>query len=223
MTRVTVAIAVHDDERYLPSALESVLAEIGPDDEVVVVDDGSTDGTPGVLDGYGDRLQRLAPGRVGLSAARNLGIQAAAGRYLAFLDADDLWTPGSLDARVEALEASGADVVVGLTDEFLDPDTDAAEHGLRPAVTHVRGLFLGALLGHRRAFLDVPFDEHRPMAITVDWYGRAQQAGITFADLDVVTMRRCIRPGSMTTDGGQYHRSLLAALRAKIDSGRGSS
>ena len=224
MTRVSVAIAVHDDDAYLADALESVLAEIGPDDEIVVVDDGSTDNTPAILDRYADRVRRLAPGRVGLSAARNLGVAASRGRYLGFLDADDLWTPGSLQARVEALEASKADVVLARTDEFLDEGVeDPAAHGLRPAASRVNAFFLGAVLGHRRAFADVPFDESQPMAITVDWLGRATHAGLTVEHVDVVALRRRLRPGSMTADGGQYHHALLDALRANIGARRGPS
>src|SRR3954466_6700996 len=217
MTRVTVAVAVNDDGAYVGHALDSVLSEVGPDDEVIVVDDGSTDETPAVLRSFGDRLRVLTPGRVGLSAARNLGIRSAAGRYVSFIDADDLWVPTSLSARLEAIERTGADVVVGLTDEFLDAQVeDPTSHGLRPAELQVRGWFLGALLARRAVFARALFDEDRPLAITVDWLARARQEGFRFEHLDEVTLRRRIRPGSMTTDAPRYHDALLSALRANI-------
>ena len=222
MTRVSVAVAVHDDAEYVGGALDSVLSQIGPEDEVVVVDDGSTDDTPDVLAAYGDRIRVLRPGRVGLSGARNRGIAASRGRYLTFIDADDLWPAGSLEAKLRALDGSSADVVVGLTEEFLDEAVDdPGRHGLRAASECVRGWFLGAVLAHRDAFAKIPFDEEQPLAITVDWLPRAREAGLTFEAFEAVTLRRRIRPGSMTTDADGYHKALLSALRANIGARRG--
>ncbi len=218
MTTVSVMIGVRDAAPYVAEAIESVLAQLGHDDEVVVVDDGSTDGTAAVLAGYGDRLRVITQGPLGLSTARNRGLDASRGELLAFVDADDRWAPGSLAALQAALARHpDADAVLGRTDEFLDAKVqDPGAAGLRPPQQGVRSLFLGALLARRAIFDAVRFDEDQPMAITTDWLGRARAHGFDCREIDAVTLERRIRPDSMTADAGAYQQALLTSLRANI-------
>jgi glycosyltransferase involved in cell wall biosynthesis len=98
---VSVIIPTYNRGWILHEALESVLAQDYPDFELIVVDDGSTDRTPAVLQRYGNRLRVLAQKNRGVSAARNRGIAAAKANLIAFLDSDDLWLPGKLKAQVD--------------------------------------------------------------------------------------------------------------------------
>ncbi len=79
-----------------------MLGQTFTDLELIVVDDGSTDQTADLLAGYGNRVKVIRTGRHGVSAARNSGAQAAAGRWLAFLDSDDTWLPEKLECQLEA-------------------------------------------------------------------------------------------------------------------------
>jgi GT2 family glycosyltransferase len=81
-----------------------VLAQSAQDFEIIVVDDGSTDGTAKALAQYGARLQVFSQHRSGVSAARNAGVRAARGRFLAFLDSDDLWRPEKLAVQTAFME-----------------------------------------------------------------------------------------------------------------------
>lgn len=104
MTRnlVSVIIPTRNRATMVREAVESVLAQKDAPYELIVVDDGSEDNTPRLLAAYGDTvriLRREGPG--GVSAARNLGIMAARGEWIAFLDSDDLWLPGKLRAQLD--------------------------------------------------------------------------------------------------------------------------
>jgi GT2 family glycosyltransferase len=90
----------------LREAIESVLGQNYGDYEIVVVDDGSQDGTVEKLQKYGSSLVVLSLPRRGVSAARNLGVRWSAGKYLAFLDSDDLWQPIKLATQVAFMEAN---------------------------------------------------------------------------------------------------------------------
>lgn len=98
--RVSVVIPAYNAARYLPQAIDSVLAQTFRDYEVIVVDDGSTDDTPRVLSWYEDEVAVIRQPNQGRAAARNAGIAAARGEYIAFLDADDLWLPEKLERQL---------------------------------------------------------------------------------------------------------------------------
>src|SRR5919201_1733113 len=100
---VSVVIAVYNGARWIAETLDSVLAQSFPRFEVIVVDDGSTDATPAVAASYGDRVRYLRQDNGGQPSARNAGIRAARGSYIAFVDADDLWVPTKLQMQVDFL------------------------------------------------------------------------------------------------------------------------
>jgi glycosyltransferase involved in cell wall biosynthesis len=103
--RVTVVIPTYNRARTVGDAVASALAQRFEDLEVVVVDDGSTDGTGDVLARVRDTRLRYVPGRhAGVSAARNLGVEHARGELVAFLDSDDLWRPDKLTHEVAFLD-----------------------------------------------------------------------------------------------------------------------
>jgi len=102
---VSVVIPTYNCARYLPEAIDSVLAQTYRDFEIIVVDDGSTDNTAEVLARYGDTICVIRQTNQGRSAARNAGILAARGEYIAFLDADDVWLPHKLERQVAVMES----------------------------------------------------------------------------------------------------------------------
>ena len=101
---VSLVIATFNHARLLGEALDSALSQTLGGVDVVVVDDGSTDDTPAVLARYGGRVRIVRQPNRGLAAARNAGIAAARGRYLAFLDADDVVAPTKLAEQLAVLE-----------------------------------------------------------------------------------------------------------------------
>src|SRR5207253_6175188 len=97
---------------YVAAAIKSVLAQSFKDLEIVVVDDGSTDETTETLRPFAERIRYIPQVHRGLAAARNVGIRVARGRYLAFLDSDDLWLPDKVSMQVARLDAEPAVGVV---------------------------------------------------------------------------------------------------------------
>ena len=117
---VSVVIPVFNRAHTLHRAIDSVRMQDVTDWELIVVDDGSTDGSTDIPVSYGDariRLIRHDTNR-GAAAARNTGVQAARGRYVAFLDSDDEWLPGKLRVQLDAMER-GADAPQALCTGFL--------------------------------------------------------------------------------------------------------
>jgi len=104
---VSVIIPLYNNEKYICAALDSVFAQDHLNMEVIVVNDGSTDKSLMELEPYLDRIMLIDQVNGGASSARNTGILASAGKYVAFLDADDLWLPGKITAQVEFLESNG--------------------------------------------------------------------------------------------------------------------
>lgn len=108
MPTVSVVIPAHNAADCLGQAIDSVLAQTYADLEIVVVDDGSTDETVCVAESYGQPVLCLRQQRHGVATARNRGIRASSGRYVAFLDADDLWRPEKLEVQLPYLELDPA-------------------------------------------------------------------------------------------------------------------
>jgi glycosyltransferase involved in cell wall biosynthesis len=117
MPLVSVVIPAYNAERTLRATIESALHQSLQDVEVVVVDDGSTDGTASIAQAFGGRVRCISVANGGVSEARNTGIAVAEGRYVAFLDADDIWEPDKLQRQVPLLEAN--------------PDAGASYTGIR--------------------------------------------------------------------------------------------
>jgi glycosyltransferase involved in cell wall biosynthesis len=138
MHHVSVVIPTYNYARYLSAAVDSALSQSLPPAELIVVDDGSTDETERVLEGYRDRIQVLRQKNRGVSAARNAGAAVATGDLLAFLDADDLWLPGKLELQIRRLEAGSGLGLVHSGFETIDesgrPTGEVCTNGLEGCV-----------------------------------------------------------------------------------------
>lgn len=102
--RFSVIVPAYNAERFIDKALASVFSQDYPPHEIIVINDGSKDGTEEILRGYGDRIRFKTVPNGGVSAARNVGIRMATGDYLAFLDADDIWFKPKLRVNAELID-----------------------------------------------------------------------------------------------------------------------
>lgn len=219
MTTVSVIIPVYNDAAYVGAALESVLGQSHPPHQVIVVDDGSTDGSGDIARAFGPGVQVIAQANQGISAARNTGVAAATGEVIAFLDADDLWPAGSLAVRLAALEADpDLAAAYGLVDHFLSPDMDKAQRarthcpeGASPA------RFAGAMLVRRETFARIgDFDTGLKVGETIDWVARLNDSGARTTSVERLVMSRRLHGGNTMAQAGMSHSDYLKALRASL-------
>ena len=110
MPTIGVVIPTYNHGHILGEAIESVLSQTRRPDEIVIVDDGSTDGTKKLVRGFGRRIRYIYQNNRGLSAARNTGIWASTADWVCFLDADDLWEQDKLNLQVNLIRTVDAGV-----------------------------------------------------------------------------------------------------------------
>jgi glycosyltransferase involved in cell wall biosynthesis len=126
---VSIIVPCYNAERFLAKTLESAFVQTYPNMEIIVIDDGSTDGTANLIRSYDHRVNaQFGPNR-GASAARNRGTALACGEYVQYLDADDLLCPNSIADRVAALQETGADVAYSDWEKLIEVAEGAFEVG----------------------------------------------------------------------------------------------
>jgi glycosyltransferase involved in cell wall biosynthesis len=221
---IGVIVPVFNGERYLGATLESILAQSYRPLEIVVVDDGSTDGSMAVIGRFGRAVNYVRQPNQGTGAARNRGVLHSTADYLAFLDQDDLWSSDKLIRQMEALRAhESADMVFGQVQQFRSPDWQEST-GSRIACPErpMPGYLPSALLVRRTSFLRVgPFDTRWRLGAWTDWYARARDAGLVAHMLsDVVAWRR-IHGGNHGLVARASVREYARILKESLDRRRG--
>jgi glycosyltransferase involved in cell wall biosynthesis len=190
---MSVMIGAYDAAPYLGEAIESVLAQDYEPIELIVVDDGSTDGTAEVARSF-PQVKVIQQENGGNGAARNRAVENASGELYAFLDADDRFTLGKLRLQKGALDADpGLDMVFGHVREFLSPELDEETRAsLRPpAAEPMPWTAPNLMLIRRESFQRVgPFTTAVRVGVTVDWFARAAEAGLRYAILPEVVLER---------------------------------
>ncbi len=218
--RVSVIIPLYNAARFIAEAIASVHEQGVSETEIIIIDDGSSDGSAEVARKYAPEATLLAQSNLGAAAARNRGLQAARGEYIAFLDADDRWTSTKLRVQINAFNSDPSlDLVFGQARQLHNGEE--WERGVRqptcPESELMAGLVLGTLLARRESFLRVGLlkTDYR-VGEFIDWYMRAVQMGCKIAVLrDLMLWRRIhdsnlgIRERNKVSD---YARVLKAGL-----------
>ena len=119
---VSLIIPTYNRAQYITQAIDSVLRQNINSLEILVVDDGSTDNTKDVLENYSDKIRYIRKRNGGVAAARNHGIRLARGKYIAFLDSDDLFRPGKLEKQLQYMNKHPETVLVYCWHKYFRPN-----------------------------------------------------------------------------------------------------
>ena len=195
---ISCVVAVFNGERYLAEALESILAQTYGALDVIVIDDGSTDGTPDVVASFARRVRSVRQRNAGPAAARNRGVAEARGELIAFLDADDLWHPDKL-ARQAARFLARPELDVSLTQiqHFWAPELAEEEARCRQLriAQPAPGYLTAALLARRAVFDRVGgFEESWSHVHDTEWFSRLRDRGVEIEMLPEALVHRRLHP-----------------------------
>jgi glycosyltransferase involved in cell wall biosynthesis len=217
--RVSVIIPVQNGVAYLGDALGSVLAQRRPAQEIIVVDDGSSDGS--------EELARSFPGvrclrqeSAGQASALNAGVTASTGDFLAFLDADDRWLPDKLQLQLAAFSSEPElEIVFGHARQFFEPGVTSTRLGESPALP---ARLPSALLVRRAAWQRVgAFSSEWPLGGVIEWCARAEDCGLRSRMLDELVYERRVHGKNATLSHPDAAREYARMLKGVLDRRRG--
>jgi len=215
--KISVVIPVFNGEAYLGQALESVTGQRFPNLEILVVDDGSTDGSEALARRI-PGIQYLRQKNAGPAAARNVGISAATGDFLAFIDADDLWPEGKLRQQREYFHRnSGLDLAIS---RLRLISAEASAPGTLPNFLSepFTAFTFGCALVKKSLFDKVGLlDPSLAQAEDVEWLMRAKERGAKLKFCEEVGLYYRRHPANMTGDRARAHSHLLKTLKKSLD------
>lgn len=225
---VSCVIPVFNGERFIADCLESVLQQTYSPMEVIVVNDGSTDGTKAILDGYGARISVIDQPNAGVKAARNRGMAAASGTIIAFQDADDLWLPGKTELQVDRLTRNpGAGLCTCMIENFWEVELAHEAEQLRGTehdgarLTTLQGMLLRRDAFDRIGGFGTDSGQNDE---TAGLLFHAKAAGVPVEHVDQVLVRRRIHGNNMSRQQDEGLRTdLLKLAEAAIARRRASN
>jgi len=211
---VAAIVPVFNGRRYIRDAIDSIVAQEPRPSEIVVVDDGSTDGGAELLAGHSD-VRVLRQANAGEAAARNRGIRETTAPLLAFLDQDDVWLPGKLALQVACLADPATDIVFAQHRLMVE---DGARWFRRDALDRVLTAELpGTMIVKRSAFARIGlYREDIRLGSDVDWILRARDAGLGFRLVEAVLLLRRMHRTNASIDEDAFMSGLLRATRASV-------
>ena len=221
---ISCIVPVFNGEHFVAEALESILAQTYRPIEVVVMDDGSTDGTEEVLGRFGGRIRVIRQANAGPAAARSRGLEVAEGEFVAFQDADDLWLPEKLKLQMGRLTARPeAELCTCLITNFWEPELAEEAERLRDTIhAQPRLVFWQGLLARRGVFdrvggMDTKAAQNDAESYAMedarDWMHRAQAMGIVVEHVDQVLVRRRVHSNNWSRKRAQLDLEPALMLR----------
>ncbi|RLD45743.1 MAG: glycosyltransferase family 2 protein [Bacteroidetes bacterium] len=223
---VSIIIPTYNHGKYLHDALSSVFADSYSPKEVIVVNDGSTDNTAEIAASF-PHLQYIYQKNQGVAVARNTGVRAAKGKYIAFLDSDDIWMAGRIKRTIDYfLKHPDVEYVLAQQKMFLEKDY--------PKPAHIEQAWLekpidtsgsGVLTVRRSCFEKIGlFNPDYQIGEDTEWFLRANEANILVGRMDFVAIKRRIHGANLTVAQVKEARfSLFKMMKESIERKKGAA
>ena len=222
---ISVIVPVYNGEVFLADAIGSILKQGCYPLEIIVVDDGSTDGTAAVVRRFSETTRYIYQNNSGPPSARNTGLKAAGGNLIAFLDADDLWPDGTLKFQLSLMaQHPNADIVIGLKRfENLGNYRKTADTDIASSKTML-SLNLASALFKRHVFDAIGlFDSSLRHCDDWDWFMRAREQGIALFLHNRTTLIQRRHEHNLTNNVKEGNEFVLKMLKKSIDRRNSSS
>ena len=215
---VSVIIPVYNGGRYLAEAIESVLDQNYCPIEVIVVDDGSTDGSADVARSFSESVHYFYQPNQGVAAARNAGINNSSGELIAFLDADDLWAHNKLSVQVDCLLMHpNIGYILGRQQNFLELGIDKPYWLRKEHLLNDHLGFLPTSLIRRDIFDKVGlFNPNYKISEDMEWFSRVKDASIPMMVVPEIVLYRRIHDTNLSYQLKASGSTVLRALRASV-------
>ncbi|MDH6153982.1 glycosyltransferase involved in cell wall biosynthesis [Polynucleobacter sphagniphilus] len=204
---VSVLMPAYNSESYLADSIDSILNQTYANIELIIFDDGSSDGTRGVINAYSDPriVKILSDQNIGVVRARNQMIDRAQGKYIALMDADDIADPSRLQKQVLTLEAGACDLC-GSAQWILDEVTGAikkskdnfSDADLRSLLTVYCTLCNSSVMGRAEIFKTFKYDLSMPMSEDYFLWTRMASAGYVFKNIQERLITYRVHPAQIT-------------------------
>ena len=216
---VSVIIPVYNGGAFLQDALQCIRQQEYEPLEVIVVDDGSTDGSSEIAKSFGGGVTCVRQQNRGAAAARNHGLRLARGNLIAFLDADDLWPLGMLTLLATYLEGhTETEIAMGRVQYMRRGANVDGKWTFERFSDPCVGLNLGAGLYRQSVFENVgQFDQSLRISDDIDWFMRARERGTALTILNPVTLFYRRHDANMTLARSATHAELARALKQSLD------
>jgi len=219
---ISCVVPTYNGGRYLKEALKSIFAQTYRSFEIIIADDGSTDDTPSIVASYCDQIRFVKQMTSGPAATRNLGLSAARGEFLAFLDADDLWHPEKLSRQINRFQ-SRPELDLCLTyvklfwaEKLSKEETQYRDH---PRAQPVPGYSTTTLLVRRNVFDRIGlFNPQYWFGDATDWLSRAIEQGLIIEMLLEVLTHHRMHESNLTRRLSEKSRDeFLNIVKASLD------
>ena len=218
---ITCIVPAFNGDRYLRESVDSILAQTYRSFEIVVVDDGSTDGTRDAAQTYGEQVRYLYQPNAGPAAARNRGLLSARGSFVAFLDQDDVWHLEKLEQQLACFEVNPKlDVCVAHVRNFQDGVPSEEEQALEPQRSpSLPGYVSGTLLARRELFRTVGgFNPELSYGDAQDWFLRAAEQGVVMMLLPQVLLFRRLHEANLSRlQAAASREEFLETIKRSLD------
>lgn len=216
---VSVIIPVYNGEAFLAEAVASIRHQDYEPLEIIIVDDGSTDGTAELVAGLGEDIRYVYQCNGGPAAARNKGLAMARGDIIAFLDADDLWPSDKLQIQITRLvKDPKVEIVLGRIKYISLPGARKTRMQFEGPDNTVAYVQLGSGV-YRRSVFDIVgvFDETLRYSEDHDWFLRAREQGVSLTIIKEVTLYYRLHGHNMTRANDPSNFNITEILKKSLD------